>query len=275
MRLHRRNAVSSPRTMPLVISAPPMASSFLAPEGISTESEASAADVAALIRQVKSEKVKAVFVENISDPASGRTHRPGRRHPTGRTPLFRCLVQTGHRGRHLPESVCAQRAGAGAGHDGTVTFYCHCSRARTELDAARPDHQTVDSAPVRRRRALHDPPEFYSAMCGSIHGVPRCAVGLAMAMAMAMAAAASPALAQAQENPHAHVHGVRSWKWLSPARRCRCISKVRWAVCSDSNTGRTHRRAQGGRCPTRSHEGWCQAVHARRGRALPPDSGRD
>lgn len=41
---------------------------FHAPEGISTESEASAADVAKLIDQIREEKAAAVFVENISDP---------------------------------------------------------------------------------------------------------------------------------------------------------------------------------------------------------------
>jgi len=41
---------------------------FLAPEGVSTDSEASAADVAKLIDQVKSEGVKALFIENMSDP---------------------------------------------------------------------------------------------------------------------------------------------------------------------------------------------------------------
>jgi zinc/manganese transport system substrate-binding protein len=41
---------------------------FLAPEGISTEAEASAADVAALIRQVKEDKASAVFVENVTNP---------------------------------------------------------------------------------------------------------------------------------------------------------------------------------------------------------------
>jgi zinc/manganese transport system substrate-binding protein len=41
---------------------------FLAPEGISTESEAAAADVAKLIDQIRAEKVTAVFVENMSDP---------------------------------------------------------------------------------------------------------------------------------------------------------------------------------------------------------------
>jgi zinc/manganese transport system substrate-binding protein len=41
---------------------------FLAPEGVSTEAEASAADVAALIKQVKEDKASAMFVENITNP---------------------------------------------------------------------------------------------------------------------------------------------------------------------------------------------------------------
>jgi zinc/manganese transport system substrate-binding protein len=40
---------------------------FVAPEGISTEAEASAADVAALIRQVREDKASAIFVENITN----------------------------------------------------------------------------------------------------------------------------------------------------------------------------------------------------------------
>ena len=40
---------------------------FLAPEGISTEAEASAADVAALIRQIRDDKASAIFVENITN----------------------------------------------------------------------------------------------------------------------------------------------------------------------------------------------------------------
>jgi len=40
---------------------------FLAPEGVSTDSEASAADVAALIDQVKEDKASAIFVENITN----------------------------------------------------------------------------------------------------------------------------------------------------------------------------------------------------------------
>lgn len=41
---------------------------FLAPEGVSTESEASAKDVARLIEQIREDKASALFVENISDP---------------------------------------------------------------------------------------------------------------------------------------------------------------------------------------------------------------
>lgn len=41
---------------------------FVAPQGVSTESEASAKDVARIIRQIKASKIPAVFMENISDP---------------------------------------------------------------------------------------------------------------------------------------------------------------------------------------------------------------
>jgi zinc/manganese transport system substrate-binding protein len=41
---------------------------FIAPLGVSTESEASARDIARIITQIKTEKIPAVFLENISDP---------------------------------------------------------------------------------------------------------------------------------------------------------------------------------------------------------------
>ncbi|MBZ9959964.1 zinc ABC transporter substrate-binding protein AztC [Mesorhizobium sp. BR1-1-14] len=41
---------------------------FLAPEGVSTDSEPSAADVAKLVEQVKQDKAAAIFVENITNP---------------------------------------------------------------------------------------------------------------------------------------------------------------------------------------------------------------
>jgi len=40
----------------------------IAPQGMSTESEASASDVAKIIKQIRQENIKALFVENISDP---------------------------------------------------------------------------------------------------------------------------------------------------------------------------------------------------------------
>jgi zinc/manganese transport system substrate-binding protein len=41
---------------------------FIAPEGVSTETEASAKDVAKIINQIKKQKIPAVFMENITDP---------------------------------------------------------------------------------------------------------------------------------------------------------------------------------------------------------------
>lgn len=40
---------------------------FIAPRGVSTESEASARDVARIIQQIRREKIPAVFLENVSD----------------------------------------------------------------------------------------------------------------------------------------------------------------------------------------------------------------
>jgi zinc/manganese transport system substrate-binding protein len=41
---------------------------FIAPQGVSTESEPSAQDVAAVITQIRQQKIPAIFLENISDP---------------------------------------------------------------------------------------------------------------------------------------------------------------------------------------------------------------
>jgi zinc/manganese transport system substrate-binding protein len=41
---------------------------FIAPLGVSTESEASARDIAGIITQIRAAKIPAVFLENISDP---------------------------------------------------------------------------------------------------------------------------------------------------------------------------------------------------------------
>lgn len=41
---------------------------FLAPQGVNTDAEPSAKEVAQLVRQIKREKVRAVFIENMSNP---------------------------------------------------------------------------------------------------------------------------------------------------------------------------------------------------------------
>lgn len=41
---------------------------FIAPVGVSTDAEPSARDIAAIITQIKTEKIPAIFLENISDP---------------------------------------------------------------------------------------------------------------------------------------------------------------------------------------------------------------
>lgn len=41
---------------------------FIAPQGVSTESEASARDIAVIITQIKRARIPAVFLENVSDP---------------------------------------------------------------------------------------------------------------------------------------------------------------------------------------------------------------
>jgi len=41
---------------------------FVAPQGVSTDSEPSAHDLARIIAQIRKEKIPAIFLENISDP---------------------------------------------------------------------------------------------------------------------------------------------------------------------------------------------------------------
>ena len=41
---------------------------FIAPAGVSADSEPSARDVARIIAQIKKQKIPAVFMENVSDP---------------------------------------------------------------------------------------------------------------------------------------------------------------------------------------------------------------
>ena len=44
-----------------------MGSTFIAPQGVSTEAEVSAKDVARIITQISKQKIPAVFLENVTD----------------------------------------------------------------------------------------------------------------------------------------------------------------------------------------------------------------
>ena len=62
----RRKAITSHDAFGYFVKAYGIA--FIAPQGVSTEAEASARDVARIIRQIKAQKVPAVFLENITNP---------------------------------------------------------------------------------------------------------------------------------------------------------------------------------------------------------------
>jgi zinc/manganese transport system substrate-binding protein len=62
----RRNVISTHEAFGYFAAAYGIA--FIAPQGVSTESEPSARDIAAIITQIRAGKIPAVFLENISDP---------------------------------------------------------------------------------------------------------------------------------------------------------------------------------------------------------------
>jgi zinc/manganese transport system substrate-binding protein len=79
---------------------------FLAPQGVSTHSEPSAADVAGLIRQVRAEGISAVFVENMTSTSTldrlareagvrvrGRLYSDSLSPPDGPAPSYEALIR--------------------------------------------------------------------------------------------------------------------------------------------------------------------------------------
>ncbi|HEY8614010.1 MAG TPA: zinc ABC transporter substrate-binding protein [Roseomonas sp.] len=79
---------------------------FLAPQGVSTHSDASASDVAALIRQVRAEGITAVFIENMNSTATlerlareagvrvrGRLYSDALSPPDGPAPTYEAMVR--------------------------------------------------------------------------------------------------------------------------------------------------------------------------------------
>lgn len=79
---------------------------FLAPQGISTEAEPSAQQVAALIRQIRAEGITAVFLENMGNPATlerlareagvrvrGRLYADALSDPAGPAPTYEAMFR--------------------------------------------------------------------------------------------------------------------------------------------------------------------------------------
>jgi zinc/manganese transport system substrate-binding protein len=79
---------------------------FVAPRGVSTDSEASAQDVARIIRQIRQDKIEAVFLENVADPRlmeriakesgariGGRLHSDALSGPEGAAPTYIDLMR--------------------------------------------------------------------------------------------------------------------------------------------------------------------------------------
>ncbi|PZW48777.1 zinc/manganese transport system substrate-binding protein [Humitalea rosea] len=79
---------------------------FLAPQGISTEAQPSAADVARLIRQIRAEHITAVFIESMTSPAlvnrlaaeanvrvSGRLYVDALSAPDGPAPSYEAMFR--------------------------------------------------------------------------------------------------------------------------------------------------------------------------------------
>ncbi|MFL1461195.1 metal ABC transporter solute-binding protein, Zn/Mn family [Roseococcus sp. DSY-14] len=79
---------------------------FLAPAGLSSQSEPSAQQVAALIRQIRAERIRAVFLDNVSNPATlrrlaeeagvairGRLHADTLSPPGGPAPTWEAMMR--------------------------------------------------------------------------------------------------------------------------------------------------------------------------------------
>jgi Zinc-uptake complex component A periplasmic len=75
---------------------------------VSTESEASAKDVAKIIRQIKAEHIPAVFMENITDHRLLDQDRVGDRRQDRRRALHRRALSGRRAGADLPRYVPPQ-----------------------------------------------------------------------------------------------------------------------------------------------------------------------
>src|SRR5690606_19847871 len=90
---------------------------FLAPEGLSTDAEPSARTLARLIDQIKREHIRALFIENMSDPRfirmisaetgaslGGKLYSDALSKPGGPAPTYQAMFRN-----NVPQLVAAMR----------------------------------------------------------------------------------------------------------------------------------------------------------------------
>ncbi len=107
---------------------------FLSPIGLSTESEASAQDVAKLIDQIKAEHVKVYFIENSNDPRLVEQIAARDRREARRRALCRGAFRQGRTGGDLCRHVPQQRRPARRRDEDELTP----RRSRRRRAASRP-----------------------------------------------------------------------------------------------------------------------------------------
>ena len=90
---------------------------FISPEGVSTDAEPSARDVAKIIAQIRKQKIPAVFMENITDPRLMQQIAKETGAKIGGTLYSDALSDAKRPGRHLHRHDAQQhpRAEQGAG----------------------------------------------------------------------------------------------------------------------------------------------------------------
>ena len=94
---------------------------FIAPQGVSTDSEPSARDIARIITQIKRLKIPAVFLENIVDPRLMQQIAKESGARDGRQALFRCADRRDGRGAELHRADAPQHQGVDRGVGGIGT----------------------------------------------------------------------------------------------------------------------------------------------------------
>ena len=116
-RARRSGGRRSPATPRSAISRAPTTCASSAPRGYTTDSEPTARDVANLIRQVREQKIKALFIENMTNPALVAEIARNLRRSRRPAPLQRRAVQARRPRPDLRGDDAPQRDGAGRGDE--------------------------------------------------------------------------------------------------------------------------------------------------------------